>query len=647
MTYQEKSRTPPAAGRRWLPGVWLAVLSVGCAQPTEGPGDQGPLEAWELGDRGEVLEEAGWDGETWQVVAGFQGEPGWSAKLGEGEDGRTVVPVPGFSAEAQDLQNTPLALVRVDPEKAPGERFQFIARSVARQTAETVVFPERVTGGQLEPGAVDEASKEPLSYVLARPRGDELVILTGVVQRATEDKPQPISSGLRRVLAVPGRIRASLGNKGQYWLPGPAGRIDAVAVTINPEKAREARLPPESVFPVSFAGRLDPAQSEVAQQRYDRLFGGEQDGGGGGDRFAVAAQTSDGQQVPSWESGRAEKIRRGELNVVLQRNDLTLEPWPQGAQPPAPDETRGRPEIPTPEKQAEPEAEKDAVFVTKAYRRFEVPHMDFDCSGLQSDGSTPTRVLDLAGFQGEAWQKGWKWSGDARIGSAFHAELFDAPREVRQRAPGYLDELTGYCLLTTGAAVSASLGEEASLYGPRRNGRNELAELWQKVHVPQEAKSFQLRAVLLTEEEWPWVEAPFLDGFFIRLNEPGLSLASGRLRDLAESHVEGSASSDECEQPCGLWNELSDSSEVAGTGGIAESPESLAGRYKLRTEPFVLCGSISKELRGEIVTLRMGVFDGGEPYADTALAVDSMVFAKEPCGSGPSFSGDPMWDGSK
>lgn len=357
--------------------------------------------------------------------------------------------------------------------------------------------------------------------------------------------------------------------------------------------------------------------------------------------------------------------------TIIQTPLVFVQP-PKAVTPPAPAETQ-KPETPTTEKRADPAPPAEADVVRRAPAEPADTNADLGCSGFLSDGTTSSLVLDGAKLD-DANTKGWRGRGDVRITAEDHALIFGTPAEVggTDNSKNYLDELTGYCALTTGDNLYQKSGADASAAGLQPvDGK--LSEMWQKVKVPADVKTLQVRVAFMSQEFPRWVGTGFNDSFFIKFDESPGFIAQGNLNELAGLGETGTdaekTQAENCKSnktfggtqtSCGQWQsvngapattlnhgtlwDVTSSTQAVSHGdaarfGCSKEGESSTKCYHGWVPPRVICYDLDPDTEvGKELTLRMSISDAGDTFYDSAIAVDTIVFSKKDCNS--RFTGE-------
>jgi len=222
----------------------------------------------------------------------------------------------------------------------------------------------------------------------------------------------------------------------------------------------------------------------------------------------------------------------------------------------------------------------------------------------------------------------------------------------------YLDNIEGYCLLTTGDAQYQKSGPGTGTAAPQMipgpDGAGKSSEMWQAIKIPSKestVKSIQMRVAFFSQEFPKYVGTKFNDSFYIKFDELPAFLAEGNLNDLAG----GADAAADCKSKtianadakieCGEWSSIA-GSELKNLGKMwdidrsTQSTNSTAFHcgaakcYHGYIQPRIICRDLTDDHFGKELTLRMAVTDAGDNIFDSALAVDSVVFSTEACSAG-------------
>lgn len=353
------------------------------------------------------------------------------------------------------------------------------------------------------------------------------------------------------------------------------------------------------------------------------------------------------------------------INIDL----LFVQPAADPLPPPPATNAATVPVPPTPTKPAEtpPPAptEPTPVVVRQDPKDTDAPQVDLGCNGTWLDASDVAQPSLFTGGDDIAddTKKGWRASGDVRMTAEEHAAIFGSAADVRTAAGGdarYLDNIDGYCLLTTGDAqyqISVDASAEAPQLKPGPDGQGKTSEMWQKVKVPSAestVKSIQMRVAFFSQEFPKYVGSKFNDSFFIKFDELPEFLAEGNLNDLAGgadvvADCKSKAFDGTTQVVCGDWQSISGDAKLDKKGAlwdIGKSQQATSGSaafkctdgagkcYHGYIPPRIICKDLTADHFGKEFTLRMSVSDAGDTIFDSALAVDSIVFSTEACSAG-------------
>lgn len=235
---------------------------------------------------------------------------------------------------------------------------------------------------------------------------------------------------------------------------------------------------------------------------------------------------------------------------------------------------------------------------------------DLGCSGFNAAGRRLDLVRSGRGIDDYDNVRGWRASGDALYGYDLAYEIFGAPESL---GPLYLDNIPGYCVLTTGGSqLFRAGGDLAYAAGPEDRGF--ATWLSQRLSVPKVAKSIQIRAAMLTQEFPRFISSLTADAISMSFDERPIPIATATLATFGEDWraIEAPLRGD-------LWD-------------IGASPSAAPGGYTGYLPPRTFCRNLEPSTEiGRNLTLRISVSDGGDPYLDTALLIDSVVFSTKAC----------------
>jgi hypothetical protein len=311
--------------------------------------------------------------------------------------------------------------------------------------------------------------------------------------------------------------------------------------------------------------------------------------------------------------------------------------------------------IPVPEEVAhgpqwsEPEPESD---VTSRKTDDRDPQVDFSCNGL--DVRSESTLLPYSAKN--LGNRGWIYTGNVIATAQQHEIIFGNPEELANVSEGeYLEITQGYCLLSTGDAQYRK-GEASSAHLiPIDNRRSDIS---QKVKIPEDAVSIQLRVAFFSQEFPEYIGSPISDSFFVKFDEEiefigtGSFADAGSLNAIERGQVKDCANIfDHDSNPyCGSWQSISEVGDLpADLWNVNHSTQAVPALKEFNCSgeacyhgwvpPRVICKNI-EPLQGKTRTLRISVSDVGDDYYDSALAVDSIVFSTKNCTE--SFTREPI-----
>ena len=320
---------------------------------------------------------------------------------------------------------------------------------------------------------------------------------------------------------------------------------------------------------------------------------------------------------------------------------------PDPAKPPTPSPTK--PTEPTVDQPAEVEPLPDAPVSRKPDGEV-IYNVDLGCSGFDDAGESLPFAREGAVFDDYEKAKGWRAAGNVNYDYQLAETIFSSA----DLGDNYLDGVPGYCVLSTGDQQYKVSGEPT--YSPGPDGAGQTSEMWQKVNIPADSRSIQVRVAFFSSEFPAYVGSSFNDSFFVKFDESTDLLAFGTLNDLAggtaEASVTGCASANGTyveDAKCGEWNYTKDlighgdlwdvmsSTQMPGDGAnfgcldTAGNPKNTTKCFHGMIPSRIICKDLTDKDYGKIRTLRFSVSDAGDAYYDSALAVDSVVFSTKAC----------------
>ncbi len=257
---------------------------------------------------------------------------------------------------------------------------------------------------------------------------------------------------------------------------------------------------------------------------------------------------------------------------------------------------------------------------------------------------------------------GWRAVGDVMITAEQHANIFGSPEELHGKEPRYLDEFTGYCVLTTGDARFQLTN--LATFQPVDDMSS---TMWQTLKIPSAAagyKSIQMRVAFFSQEFPKFVGTEYNDSFYIKFDEHLDNIGDGDLNKLAGGTEDATVA--DCKNQtggaitCGEWQSVQKfnaklDGELWNIDKSTTASKKLSKAYSCDVgakgaegkkcypgivPPRTFCANLAEEDMGAERTLRVAITDVGDQYFDSAIAIDSIVFSKDACGE-TGFSGDP------
>jgi hypothetical protein len=637
----------------------VGIIGSGCDKAKKAAEDALGIKKLEAEDQEELLKATKWnetvDQTKWKIHGGVE-----IADNFKGDLGKEVSFVLPFDLPAQDPKVTAAAgekkrmLLLLKEEKFTIPGFdqpitRFRIASIAQHDSESNEV--KIDGGQVNQ-YLDESQRlgpgnQSGKYLLAEGVGSGgLAFIQGIARVKKNDGSEAAPLGDVMVftssspfVTLSGKSGVTTGQYMLAMLDGSKGQVTGYKSDVpSTYKGAPASVSAE----IAYAGALDQYKGDVDAKLADVSQDAELKA------KADASFTKLNNAVTPYLGG-----------WTLINIDLLFVQPPAAA--PAPVAQSNPPPTPTPSKPAEPApppaTEPTPVVVRQDPKDEDPPQVDLGCTGQYLDGETPMPSLFFGGDDiADDTKKGWRASGDVRITAQEHEAIFGSIEAVRDAAGAdnrYLDNLEGYCLLTTGDAQYQASDKKATQMQPGPDGAGKTSEMWQKVKVPSkesEVKSIQMRVAFFSQEFPKYVGSKFNDSFYIKFDELPEFLAEGNLNDLAGSADEIAACKsktfDGTQQKCGQWMSISGDAKLK-TGALwdieksSQATKSSAFKcgsdnkcYHGYIQPRIICRDLTDDHFGKEFTLRMSVSDAGDSIFDSALAVDSIVFSTESCATG-------------
>ena len=585
---------------------------------------------------------------VFEILFGFELTDKFKQDLGKNEEiDLTFVPSSALDGLDKSGKDQALALVRQIEFETPVKKYtRFEIVSVAKVENKKLVVGGEEIAKYLDDSQRVKKGQQAGKYLLLKGKSAGMTALSGKVELKKADASSNEAVGDALVFTDKSPFVTKSGKStGQFlliMLEGEKGNVNAYRKNIYSDYSAPGT--PEATFiPIPYAGVIPDDKIEEASAKAD----------------AINAKLGD--KVDNWATQANDKITTLLGLWKVQEADLLFVQPPQNPPPPPVLETAQKPEPPTVDKPVNPPAPNADTVVMQRPPEAEAPNppqTDLGCAGLAQDGTTSTLITDGAQFDDYTKYKGWRAMGDVRITAEEHDMIFGAPAALE--GTRYPDKLRGYCLLTTGDALyqKSLSGTEAPQLKPGPDGAGRTSEMWQKVHVPAETKSIQVRVAFFSQEFPYYVGSQFNDSFLIKFDEATEAIASGNLNALAGADISTCSSKtfETAQVECGEWKSLLGNTPLIAHGELWDIASSLqappyASTYKCNKTkgdkcyhgwipPRVICKSLPADMTGKELTLRVSVSDVGDSYFDSALAVDSIVFSKEGCANDQIFSGD-------
>ena len=595
--------------RRRSPSFWSLVFMAlaSCkGDPTAEPGGVMVLGAAEesrlLGDLG-LLPEQGPNGKAFIVQAAFVIDDSYPGDFGVD----TTLPLVLPKAPDSDIG---MILARVEPvtEGGGAQAPVFVAPARYRRADGAVtVFGSVATQRMGADRAVSAAAGQTGIYLLLGPYpGTSLTLVDGTVMVNRVGLPpgagQPIEDGVVVVSTNP--VVARIGAEGRFITVSSDGRDDEASrgLMVTAVRNAEAALDPlkaaPSGTPLSTARQIPtPAVADAYSSQIPsraEASGAAEDTLRQSVRNLAVLSTFESAGMPVISTHLVFDAPR--LGNPFQLADDRL--------PPA----RPTPDLP---------AEILPPVGHPVFRRDrdDAPQTDLGCSGFDARGEAIEFVRAGEGIEdvsAATGTPGWRAFGDARYAYDLATMIFGAPSA---QGDGYLDNIPGYCVVTTGDGQWVrSGGDVAYAPGPELSGH--ASWIAQRLLVPTAARRIEIRYAVFSQEAPLHLAAPLPDAVVMRLDERTKPILAKTLGELA-------APDD--------WRTLPDSAG-ARLWDVERSRTAAPGGYQAFLPARVACMNLDgTNDAGRELTLRIGVMDGGDPYLDTALLIDSVVFGTETC----------------
>jgi hypothetical protein len=640
----------------------VCMFGSGCDSAKKAAEEALGVKKMEDADKNALLSTTTWDKtvdeKMWKIHGGFELTDGFKGDLG----GETSIPLPfslgensKFANQAASGKKRMLLLLKAEKFSVPGFSepiTRFRIASIAEHDSEKNEM--KIAGGEVNK-YLDESQKlapgkQAGQYLIAEGVGSGgLAFIEGIARiKESGKEAKPLANVMVFTSSSPfvTLSGASGATEGQYllaMLDGSKGQVTG----FKAEVPKTYKGTPASVSTeIAYAGALDQYKGDVDAKLAD-----------------VGANSEQGKKV----DGAFAKLNNAVTPYLggwkLIKIDLLFVQPP--AAPPAP-VAASVPTAPvTPDAPAEAPAPAPTaptpVVVRQDPKDTDVPQVDLGCTGQYLDGTDVKPSFFTGGNDiADATKKGWRATGDVQITAEEHEAIFGLIEKVRTDAGSadrYLDNIEGYCLLTTGDAQYQKSGPNTPNAAPQMNpgpdGAGKSSEMWQAVKVPSEAsgvKSIQMRVAFFSQEFPKYVGTSFNDSFYIKFDELPAFLAEGNLNDLAG----GAETVSDCKTKsvssgqitCGQWNSVSGDAAMDGKGQLwdinlsTQSTGSSAFKcggdkcYHGFIRPRIICRDLTTDHFGKELTLRMAVTDAGDSIFDSALAVDSIVFSTEACSAG-------------
>jgi hypothetical protein len=467
-------------------------------------------------------------------------------------------------------------------------------------------------------------------YLLVEGKGDKgLAYLQGTVNVKPYGKDATAAADAV-VFTSSSPFVTKTGSTGKYFLAMLDGSKGDVVAYMRSWDTAFKGTPNSTSVPIPYAGALDKYK-EAFDSKVDSA--GSAAGSEKADDLFNQANTKISDYLGLWTLVEANLT----FTQPVQEEPTPVSEAPADVQPEPPQP----PTEPEPVPATDPLADEEPAAVRVPIGDEDAPQSDLGCAGFDDEFNGIDMVRNGANFDDYAGTKGWRAMGDAHYAYDYAEAIFGAPESEL-----YLDEVPGYCVVTTGNAYAKALDDEA--YTPGPDGAGQVSELWQKVAIPSTAKSMQLRVAFFSQEFPEFVGTQYNDSFFVKFDESLDFIVSGNLNDLAGDGASDCGKAEKVPGGCGDWKHVPSSDAMDGElFGISYSSEAPAqgskygcmakgndanGKcYHGMIEPRMVCHDLTADEAGKTLTLRINVSDAGDKFFDSALAVDSIVFTNKAC----------------
>lgn len=626
----------------------LALAASGCDKAKSLAEEAAGFSLLDNSERDKILAEAGWDTTknpglaAFKIHKAFEVTDKFPGDFSKDAEFNIPLDTPSQAQGAADKQRSAL-LVRKETFNtgdAQYTRLRIITVARIDSAASKIVIEGEKINQYIPANKIvsKAANNQAGTYILIEGEKVALAFLTGDVKFIADGKADADA------VAVPGETLVFTSSSpfvttagddtsgGKYFLAmleGSTGTVFGYNATIG---TTYTGTPTTVTKEMAYSGVLDQYKGAVSEK--SGKIGGE-------------AQT---KALAGFD--KANKIVTDFVNGwKLVVTDLRFKQPPQAKPTPAapPTPSPAQPTEPTTDKPADVPPETGSPVVRKPPGEV-IYNVDLGCNGFDDAGAELAILRDGSKFDNYEAAKGWRATGTAGISYELAEKIF--PSDTATVGERYLDGVPGYCFIATGDQLYAISKTTIDLPGP--DGAGQVSELWQKVNIPTDAKSIQMRVAFFSSEFPVYVGTQFNDSFFAKFDESTDLLAFGSLNDLAggTDAAAGCSSSNgsyTAGGKCGEWIwakdgighgdlwDVRNSSQTPGDGSTmgcidADNDTGTAGKcYHGMIPSRIICKDLNTQDVGKIRTLRFQVADAGDAYYDSALAIDSVVFSTAAC----------------
>ncbi len=642
--------------------------------------DAAGISKLEAPEQATLLAEAGWDAtknkqlENFTVYGGFTLTEKFPGDLAKTVKLPVPIDIPDKAQGAAGNQRS-IALLRAEKcELEPGKpvtRFRIVTVARYDGAEKSLEITGETINAAMDPAQVISLANKNQAgtYILVEGKGDKgLAYVTGTAYLAKYGDPNKVPVAGACVFTTESPFVTVSGASGKYFLAMLEGSKGMVVGSKNNIVATYSvpGTPTSATEQVKYAGVLDKYQDKYNEKIGD--VGNAEVTAKSGELF-----TKVNTKVTDWLNG----WKLIEIPITFRQPpqvaavppptpqaDLPVKPAPDPAPGPAPTPTPGPAPAPAPTPPADNVApDADVVREVTPDPAFNENLGCDDPTKLIVDGSKfDTYTADVAG---------WRAVGDVRISANQHEKIFGAPEDVAEGSNGrYLDQFTGYCVLSTGDSQFQEGGAANPIFQPIEDMQS---EMWQKLKIPAAAsgiKAIQLRVAFFSQEFPKFVGTQYNDSFYVKFDEHLDVIGDGNLNEIAgindpafAAEVNGCSAQVGGNVKCGDWQSVKtlglhgemwsvDKDSQATSKSMTyecQNPDTKNSKladgkvkcYHGWVPPRTFCKNLAPEDFGTEKTLRIGITDVGDQYFTSAIAIDSVVFTKADCAGDAGFAADP------